>query len=123
MPLWMDEGRTEESVRLRKALVRMAQGEREARGPYSMRLAFALLYGLGAFSLFDPDRAAFFLQRWRFDQAEMSAEGRGVERCAGLVAMVFGVATLFAPALVFLAARETTKQTEGYGYGSGKEDF
>ena len=62
-----------------------------------MRLAFALLYGLGAFSLFDPYRAAFFLQRWRFDQAEMSAEGRGVERCAGLVAMVFGVATLFAP--------------------------
>ena len=122
MPLWMDEGRTEESVRLRKALVRMAQGEREARGPYSMRLAFVLLYGLGAFSLFDPDRAAFFLQRWRFDQTEMSAEGRRVERCAGLVTMVFGVATLFAP-LWFTWRRETTKQTEGYGYGSGKEDF
>lgn len=100
MPLWMDEGRAEESVRRVRqceTLVRMAQGEREARAPYAMLLAFALLYGLGAFSLFDPDRAAFFLQRWRFDQAELSAEGRWVERCAGLAAMVFGVVALFAP--------------------------
>lgn len=100
MPLWMEDGRSQafvQRVRLCEALARMSRGETEARAPYLMLLAFALVYAVGAFSFLAPDRAAFFLQMWRFEQAELSDMGRWVERAAGALMMLFGAAMLFAP--------------------------
>lgn len=100
MPLWMEDGRSQASVqrvRLCETLARMSRGETEARAPYLMLLAFALVYAVGAFSFLAPDRAVFFLQRWRFEQAELSDMGRWVERAAGALMMLFGAAMLFAP--------------------------
>ena len=62
-----------------------------------MLLAFALVYAVGAFSFLAPDRAAFFLQMWRYDQAELSDAGRWVEQMGGTLLMLFGAVMLFAP--------------------------
>lgn len=100
MPLWMEDGQTQASVqrvRLCETLARMSRGETEARAPYLMLLAFALVYAVGAFSFLAPDRAVFFLQRWRFEQAELSDMGRWVERAGGAVLMLLGAAMLFLP--------------------------
>ena len=100
MPLWMEDGQTQASiqrVRLCETLARMSRGETEARAPYLMLLAFALVYAVGAFSFLAPDRAVFFLQRWRFEQAELSDMGRWVERAGGAVLMLLGAVLLFLP--------------------------
>lgn len=100
MPLWMEDGQSWDSiqrVRLCETLARMSRGETEARAPYLMLLAFALAYAVGAFSFLAPDRAAFFLQRWRYDQAELSDVGRWVERASGALLMLFGAAMLLLP--------------------------
>ena len=100
MPLWMEDGQTQASVqrvRLCETLARMSGGETEARAPYLMLLAFALAYAVGAFSFLAPDRAAFFLQRWRYDQAELSDAGRWVERASGALLMLLGAAMLLLP--------------------------
>lgn len=75
---------------LSDALCRISRGVLKARGSVWFMLLGTVFYGLGVFAVVNPERSFFFLNRWRYREAELSPEGKAVEQIGGAVFLAAG---------------------------------
>lgn len=82
---------------LSNVLYRMYAGICEQRGHILVILMALFIYAMGAASFFWPDEVHFFGSRWRYSHAELSDDGRLVQRISGVACGIVGVVLLYAP--------------------------
>ncbi len=75
---------------LSDALCRVSRDAAEIRGSVWFMLLGTVLYGFGIFALKNPEGSHFFLNRWRYRDAELSEEGKAAEQIGGAVFLIFG---------------------------------
>lgn len=81
-------------VVLSEALSRISQAAVGTRGSAGFMLLGTVLYVLGILIIKNPEASFFFLNKWRYREAELSEAGKAVERIGGIVVMIVGAVFL-----------------------------
>lgn len=69
---------------------RLSLGDTETKGSWLFLFIGTAVYISGAVGFLFPDKTHFFLRRWQYEKAELSAEGRFAVKANGIVAMILG---------------------------------
>lgn len=108
-PIWLEDGiaavagnerepgALTREFSLSNILYHMAEGICEQRGHLAVILMAMVIYALGIASFFWPEEVHFLGSRWRYANAELSAEGILVQKISGVACAVVGVVLLYAP--------------------------
>ncbi len=73
-----------------KTFCRLSLGDTETRGSILFIFIGTVAYVLGSLGFLFPNKMFFFLRSWQFEKAELSYEGRFVEKAGAIVAMILG---------------------------------
>lgn len=85
---------------LANALCRMDTNATEPRGSAAVPLGGALLYVVGAAAFLWPEQTYFFGSRWRFNVAELSDDGKLMQKAGGVITMLGSIVLMFYPLFV-----------------------
>ena len=85
---------------LANALCRMDTNATETRGSAAVPLGGALLYVVGAAAFLWPEQTYFLGSRWRFNVAELSEDGKLMQKAGGVIAMLGSIILMFYPLFV-----------------------
>lgn len=85
---------------LADALCRMDTNATEPRGSAAVPFVGALLYALGAAAFLWPEQTYFFGSRWRFNVAELSDDGKLMQKAGGVITMLGSIVLMFYPLFV-----------------------
>lgn len=85
---------------LANALCRMDIDATEPRGSAAVPLVGALLYVVGAAAFLWPEQTYFFGSRWRFNVAELSDDGKLMQKAGGVITMLGSIVLMFYPLFV-----------------------
>lgn len=79
---------------LSEALSRISRNAARTRGSVWNMLLGMVLYALGVLIIRNPEASFFFLNRWRYREAELSEAGKAVEKIGGMAVMIMGAVFL-----------------------------
>lgn len=79
---------------------RIAMDETEPRGHIGLILCGIALYALGAAHFLWPESMHFLFSRWRYQNAELSADGVFAEKAGAVLLMLIAAGVMFAPLFV-----------------------
>lgn len=79
---------------LSEALCRISRNAAGMRGSVWLMLFGTVLYILGIVIIRNPEASFFFLNRWRYKDAELSEAGKVVEQISGIAVMIVGAVFL-----------------------------
>ena len=85
---------------LANALCRMDTNATETRGSAAVPLVGALLYVVGAAAFLWPEQTYFLGSRWRFNVAELSEDGKLMQKAGGVITMLGSIILMFYPLFV-----------------------
>lgn len=85
---------------LADALCRMDTNATETRGSAAVPLVGALLYIVGAAAFLWPEQTYFLGSRWRFNVAELSDDGKLMQKAGGVITMLGSIVLMFYPLFV-----------------------
>ena len=85
---------------LADALCRMDTNATEPRGSAAVPFVGALLYVVGAAAFLWPEQTYFFGSRWRFNVAELSDDGKLMQKAGGVITMLGSIVLMFYPLFV-----------------------
>ena len=85
---------------LANALCRMDTDATETRGSTAVPFVGALLYVVGAAAFLWPEQTYFFGSRWRFNVAELSDDGKLMQKAGGVITMLGSIVLMFYPLFV-----------------------
>lgn len=96
---YVGAGSYEESAEVRKAvlgeaLCRISRDAVKVRGSIWLMLFGMVLYISGILIIRNPEASFFFLNRWRYRDAELSEAGKAVEQIGGIAVMIVGAVFL-----------------------------